>query len=584
MAEVDTRVFAIYSRKSKFTGKGESIENQIEMCRNYIAAQYGTEQAKAAVVYEDEGYSGKNTKRPQFQKMMQAVKRGKIRSIVCYRLDRVTRSVGDCAALVDELDLHNTQFVSLKENFDLATPIGRAMFNIVVTFAQLERETIAERIRDNLHELAKTGRWLGGITPTGYTSTGEVKITVDRKKKKAYHLQLIPEEAQTVKTIFQKFLEFKSLTKLETYLLNAGYKTKNEKDFTRYAIRGILTNPVYAKADVDTYDYLVDCGVNLFSEEADFDGTHGIMAYNRTDQQAGRKTRIKPMTEWVVSVGKHDGLVSGEDWIAVQELLEENRTKGRKWRAGRVNKALLSGLLYCKCGDYMRPKLSERKTADGERHYTYRCALKEKSRSHKCTVKDINGNQLDSAVCYEIKKLAEDDSEFIRQLKAGKRYITGDDDQLSEDLIRLGKEKQETEKEANALVGTLAKVAGTQAEQRIVDRINQLEEKAARLQNKIENLECTLRAKDLYAQEFDVLRGMLKSFAMSVDDATVEQKRILLRTLVKRIVWDGEQIHIYLFGDNDPDGGDNIDFPPPEGADGESADANSCKPFCEDSK
>ena len=197
----EQQVFAIYSRKSKFTGKGESIENQIEMCRQYIARCFGQEQADGALVYEDEGFSGGSTKRPNFQRMMKDVHSGKIQTIVCYRLDRLTRNTKDCFEFVEELEHYGATFISIKENFDLTTPTGRLMFTFVAALAQMERETIADRIRDNLQELAKTGRWLGGNTPLGYESEGTEYCKVDGKKRKTFHLKLIPEEAQLVQMI-----------------------------------------------------------------------------------------------------------------------------------------------------------------------------------------------------------------------------------------------------------------------------------------------------------------------------------------------------------------------------------------------
>ncbi len=328
-------VFAIYSRKSKFTGKGESIENQIEMCRQYISRNFGQEQADSALVYEDEGFSGGSTKRPNFQRMMKDVHEGNIQTIVCYRLDRLTRNTKDCFEFVEELEHYGATFISIKENFDLTTPTGRLMFTFVAALAQMERETIADRIRDNLQELAKTGRWLGGNTPLGYESEGTEYCKVDGKKRKTFHLKLIPQEAQMVQMIFSKFLDEKSLTKLETHLLNRDYKTRNEKPFSRFALREILMNPVYAKADEAMYQYLLANEVRPFSDHETFDGTHGIMAYNRTEQNKGSTTRKKPIEEWVVSVGEHEGIISGEDWIAVQGLLGENRTKSYRWRTGQ---------------------------------------------------------------------------------------------------------------------------------------------------------------------------------------------------------------------------------------------------------
>ena len=560
---LDQQIFAIYSRKSKFTGKGESIENQIEMCRQYIAHSFGQEQADSALVYEDEGFSGGSMKRPNFQRMMKDVHKGKIQTIVCYRLDRLTRNTKDCFEFVEELERCGASFISIKENFDLTTPTGRLMFTFVAALAQMERETIADRIRDNLQELAKKGRWLGGNTPYGYESEGSEYCKVDGKKRKTFHLKLIPEEAQLVRMIFAKFLEVKSLTKLETYLLNQDYKTRQGKPFSRFAIREIMMNPVYAKADGAMYQYLIENEVRPFSDREAFDGTHGIMAYNRTEQTKGHTTRRKPMEEWVVAVGEHDGVISGEDWIAVQGLLDENKSKSYRWRAGQKNEALLSGLLHCRCGHCMRPKVTSRTTADGERHFSYLCELKEKSRRHKCDNRDINGNHLDRAVCTEIKKLSEDRSELNRRLEAGKKTFVDESDQLTADLERLRKAQRENRKEINALVNSLAKLAGTPGEQSILDGINQRSEKDQSIRENIQELEQILQQQNLQAQSFEVLRDMLRSFAATMDDMTVEQKRLALRVIVKDIVWDGEKVHIYLFGDEEA-GGEDIDLPPPD--------------------
>ena len=181
---------AIYSRKSRYTGKGESIGNQIDLCREYIRTHYGDAAAEHAVVFEDEGFSGGNLNRPDFKKMMTAAKDRKFKAIVVYRLDRISRNISDFSSLIEELGRLGIDFVSIRESFDTSSPMGRAMMYIASVFSQLERETIAERIRDNMHELAKTGRWLGGTTPTGYASESVKSITVDGKTKKACKLKL----------------------------------------------------------------------------------------------------------------------------------------------------------------------------------------------------------------------------------------------------------------------------------------------------------------------------------------------------------------------------------------------------------
>ena len=375
--------YVIYSRKSKFTGKGESIENQIELCRQYIAMHFGEEAAENVLVYEDEGFSGGNLERPQFKKMMKDSQKIAFAAIVVYRLDRISRNIGDFAKLIEDLGDRHIDFISIREQFDTSSPMGRAMMYIASVFSQLERETIAERIRDNMHELSKTGRWLGGTTPTGYASESLSSVTVDGKVKKACKLKPIPEEIQLVKTIFEVFMETGSLSKTDQYLLEHRCVTKRGKQFTRFAIRGILTNPVYMIADETAYQYLKENNVDLFAERSEFDGEHGVMAYNRTLQRPGKANQIRPMEEWIVAVGKHPGIIAGSDWVRVQAMLDVNKSKS--YRRPRSNVALLSGLLRCgECGDYMRPKLTNRRTADGELIYTYMCSTKERSHGTVC--------------------------------------------------------------------------------------------------------------------------------------------------------------------------------------------------------
>jgi len=119
---------AIYSRKSKFTGKGESIENQIELCKQYIRPRYPNCNDEGILIYEDEGFSGGNMERPQFKKMMAEARAKKFSAIVCYRLDRISRNIGDFAKLIEELDGLNVSFISIKEQFDTSSPMGRVFF------------------------------------------------------------------------------------------------------------------------------------------------------------------------------------------------------------------------------------------------------------------------------------------------------------------------------------------------------------------------------------------------------------------------------------------------------------------------
>ena len=538
--------YVIYSRKSKFTGKGESIENQIELCRQYIAMHFGEEAAENVLVYEDEGFSGGNLERPQFKKMMKDSQKIEFAAIVVYRLDRISRNIGDFAKLIEDLGDRHIDFISIREQFDTSSPMGRAMMYIASVFSQLERETIAERIRDNMHELAKTGRWLGGNAPTGFKSEAVSKVTVDGKTRKSFKLVPIPEEAEIPKLIFDLYTETDSLTAVEAELLRRRIKTKQGKDFTRFAIKAILQNPVYMAADEAAFEYFTQRQADVCFPREAFDGKHGIMAYNRTDQEKGKTTVLLPVSEWIIALGQHPGLVPSSQWIKVQESLERNKSKG--YRKPRNNEALLTGLLFCACGQRMYPKLSKRFTADGQPIYTYVCKMKERSKRQRCNKQNANGNVLDIAIIEQIKALTEHDSSFLNQLEKSRQFYTGSRQQYETQLAELRAEYGENEKTIHGLIDSLAMVGDSIAKPRVLKRIEELTETNREIENRIHELEGLTSANALSDGEFDLLRQMLSVFQTNIDEMSVEERRAAIRTVVRKVIWDGVNAHVVLFG------------------------------------
>lgn len=536
---------AVYSRKSKFTGKGESIGNQVELCREYVRAHYGDRAGEHMIIYEDEGFSGGNLNRPDFKKMMKAAREGRFRVIIVYRLDRISRNISDFSSLIEELTKLDIAFVSIKEQFDTGTPMGRAMMYIASVFSQLERETIAERIRDNMHELAKTGRWLGGTTPTGYASEGVVRVNVDGKKKKACRLKLIPGEAENVRMIYDLFLENGSLTVTEAELMRRGIVSKNGKYYTRFSIKAILQNPVYMIADQDAYDYFINKETELFSDRREFDGIKGILAYNRTDQEKGRATIYLPAKEWIVSVGEHPGIIGGRAWVRVQKMLEQN--KSGAFRRSRGNEALLTGLLYCSCGSRMYPKLDKRRSTDGRPACTYVCKMKERSRRSLCNGKNVNGNQLDAAVMEQLRMLDEDYECFLGRLKQNRGCCKESRSRYEECLASLQRDKEDTERKIEALIDSLIGLGDCGIQESVTKRIRCLSRECKAMESRIGELE-SLRAKA--ASENSVMNagGLLRMADFGMEGMTVEQKRAAIRALVRKVIWDGENVHVVLNG------------------------------------
>ena len=151
---------AIYARQSLDKKDSLSIESQIELCRKHAGDD--------VQIFQDKGFSGKNIRRPAFTELIQAVEAGKIQKIFVYRLDRFSRSIADFSRLWELLERHGVEFQSVTEHFDTSSPMGRAMLNIVLVFAQLERETTAERVKDNYVHRFSLGAWPGGPAPYGF--------------------------------------------------------------------------------------------------------------------------------------------------------------------------------------------------------------------------------------------------------------------------------------------------------------------------------------------------------------------------------------------------------------------------------
>ncbi|MDO4301093.1 MAG: recombinase family protein [Clostridia bacterium] len=519
-------MIAIYSRKSKYTGKGESIANQIEMCKQYISLHFGN--AKF-VIYEDEGFSGKNTDRPQFKAMMLEIDRGNIDKIVCYRLDRISRNMSDFVKLIDLLNEKNVQFISITESFDTTIPMGKAMMYISSIFSQLERETIAERIRDNLMELAKTGRWLGGITPTGYRSVEVESVGISGRTKKAHKLEIIESEADIIRLIYDEFIDIKSLTKLESRLINRDIKTKNNIYFSRFALKSILTNPVYAIADEDSYEYFKP--YDIFADRSGFNGTYGVIAYNKT-KQSKKRTKVNPVEDWIIAVGGHKGIISGHDWVRVQNILGENSNKS--YRKPRVNNALLSGIIYCGCGSRMGPKMGRNGT------FSYVCRLKLKSNRGRCRAENINGVKLDNYVVKLIKGFECDNICLIRELEKGKKYIKGS---MESNISVLHRKLSNNKNEINSLVSKLAD-ANSSVEKYIIERINALDAENTDIEGKIAEQEKTERADKMTARQIEEFKERVKSFSACVDNMSLEEKRAAIKTLINKIICNNNNIEI----------------------------------------
>lgn len=245
-----------------------------------------------------------------------------------------------------------------------------------------------------------------------------------------------------VRFIFQKFLEEQALTKLESYFLINGLKTRLGKQYQITTIRDILTNPVYCTADEEAYQYFVQLGCQVCADLDEIISQYGFMSYAKTS--SGKyKSKDNPPSDWIIGVGRHPGIISSKDWIKVQKLLEINKKKGEHYRKVQNPYSLLSGLLYCKCGEPMHPKNypETRLHTDGNRSFAYLCSCKEKSHGKLCNVANVHGNSLDEVVAQELINYLKPDSQVNQLMK-----------QLHD---RIGKDNQSVTTEADLLANSL---------------------------------------------------------------------------------------------------------------------------------
>src|SRR5580700_9775906 len=236
---------AIYTRVSTDQGLEQdfnSLDAQYDASQAYIRSQTHAGWTLLRAKYDDGGFSGGNTDRPALQRLLQDVGAGKVDVIVVYKVDRLTRSLADFAKLVELFDEHNVSFVSVTQQFNTTTSMGRLTLNVLLSFAQFEREVTSERIRDKISASKRKGLWVGGMAPLGY-DTKDRKITINET------------EAERVRTIFRSYLKLGSLNLLMADLRKRGIVTKvrslrsGEKfggiPFTRGPLAHLLRNRFY---------------------------------------------------------------------------------------------------------------------------------------------------------------------------------------------------------------------------------------------------------------------------------------------------------------------------------------------------
>lgn len=321
---------AIYTRQSIDKKDSISIEYQIEFCKKEVSKKNNYK------VFTDKGFSGSNIKRPAFEEMIQNIEKGIIHKVIVYKLDRISRSLLDFSNIMKVFNNHNVQFVSVTEKFDTSTPMGRAMLNITAVFAQLERETIQQRIKDAYYARGKKGMFLGGNLPYGFDKKEAI---IDNKKS----AMLVPNKyADTVKEMYRMYSqENMSLRQISTFLNAKNIKSHSNKNWDSHKISRTLKNPVYVKADADIYSFLQSKNCIMVNDINEFNGKQGLFSFGDNQTQGNK---LKSLSGYHISLAPHMGIIDSKTWIVCQNKLSSNKQIKNN---GKSKKTWLSGLVKC---------------------------------------------------------------------------------------------------------------------------------------------------------------------------------------------------------------------------------------------
>lgn len=390
------RYEAIYARQSIDKADSISIESQIEICEREVGKHYK--------VYSDKGYSGKNTDRPELANLMHDIRSNKVSKVIVYRLDRISRSVLDFSSMIQIFQTHDVEFVSTMEKFDTGSPIGNAMLMIVMVFAQLERETIQQRIIDAYKSRSEKGFYMGGRIPYGYTLES---VTIDGVRTKMY--APVEEELRWVRKMYELYAHPRtSFGDVVSLLTESGVKSRSGKDFTRQYVRDIIINPIYVKADVALYNFFHSNGVRFVNPQSDFIGINGAYLYSDVNRRKAKSTSLEGL---LLVLAPHEGVIDSTTWLRCRKKCMNNAAIAKPMRAKAT---WLAGKLKCgKCGYALIAKketyLSVRKGENVTKRY-YLCS--HRYAAHACSFPSLNADVVDEIVLIEMKKKVEEFRSF----------------------------------------------------------------------------------------------------------------------------------------------------------------------------
>ena len=325
---------ALYARQSIEKKDSISVESQLAYCR------YETRGA-SYIEYTDRGFSGKDMNRPGFEAMMKDIRGGKIKRVIVYKLDRISRSILDFANMMESFQQYHVEFVSSTEKFDTSTPIGRAMLHICIVFAQLERETIQKRVTDAYYARCKRGFFMGGRIPYGYRL---IQTVIHNVHTSMY--EEVPEESAQLKLIFSLYADTdNSLGDIVRYLNDHQMKQLRGAEWNTARLSEMLRNPIYVKADIDVYRFFQDQGTQIVNPASDFTGQNACYLYQGTGSGGGKRSDLSGKE---LVLAPHSGFIPSKLWLACRVRCLNNRQSAKTCKP---KNSWLSGKLKCgNCG------------------------------------------------------------------------------------------------------------------------------------------------------------------------------------------------------------------------------------------
>ncbi|GJQ27741.1 MAG: cassette chromosome recombinase B [Phycisphaerae bacterium] len=478
---------AIYTRKSTEEGLEQefnSLDAQRESAEAYVASQQHEGWACLSDRYDDGGFTGANMERPALKRLFEDIEAGRIDCVVVYKVDRLSRSLLDFARMIGTFEKCRVSFVSVTQQFNTTHSMGRLTLNILLSFAQFEREIISERTRDKIAAVRRKGKWAGGMPVLGYD--------VDPHGSK---LVVNAEEAERVRAIFAEYLQRQSLIQTAQVLNERGWKTKRwtthkghergGKPFDKNILLRLLTNVVYLG-----------------------------------------KVRYKDE----VHAGEHEAIVDDDLWQRAQRMLRVNgRTGGMHIR----NKygALLKGLVHCKpCGCAMMHTYTSK---DNRRYRYYVCGTAQKQGWHACPSKSLPAEEIERFVVDQIRAIGKDPAIMGMALEQARA-------QQEEQVAGLEADARIVERDVGRLHVEIAKAAAAAATNghaavRLAELHEQLREAEQRLTELRDDL-ARARRQMVSKREVD---SALEAFTPLWDTLSPREQARVLRLLVKRVDYDG---------------------------------------------